>query len=78
MSNKCPFEVGDLVKFTPSERTQGLYQDIERFGLAIGQQAEIREIQEDTYLYFDARAGGFPWNEFTLIENRHKKSRKKE
>jgi len=32
----CPFNVGDHVRFTPSQRTSGLYQDIERFGVAVG------------------------------------------
>lgn len=67
MHPKCPFHVGDRVRFTPSARTQGLYQDVERFGLTIGAEAVIREIREETYLYFDDGAGGFPWNEFTLV-----------
>jgi len=63
--NKCPFKVGDVVKFTPSERTRNLYQNIERFGLAIEQTVVIREIRDGIYLYFDNGAGGFPWNEFS-------------
>ena len=68
MSDKCPYDVGDLVRFTPSERTRGLYQDIERFGLAIGEVATIREIRDGVYLTFDENAGGFPWKEFSLVE----------
>jgi hypothetical protein len=67
MSNECPFGIGDTVRFTPSPRTRGLYQDIARFGLGIGEEAVIREIREGTYLYFDSGAGGFPWNEYTLV-----------
>lgn len=66
---KCPFCVGDLVQFTPSERTQGLYQNINRFGLEIGQEAVITEIRGGVYLYFGKNIGGFPWNEFTLVKN---------
>jgi hypothetical protein len=63
---KCPFKIGDTVRFTPSERTKGLYQDIERFGLKVNEERQITNIKEDTYLYFQ-EAGGMPWNEFTLV-----------
>ena len=61
----CPFRVGDQVVFSPSNRTRGLYQDIERFGVKIGEKRTISEIREETYLYFDGGAGGWPWNEFS-------------
>ncbi len=61
----CPFEVGDMVTFTPSARTRGHYQDIERFGVCIGQSLAIAEVREDCYLYFAGGKGGWPWNEFT-------------
>ena len=61
---KCPFNVGDKVRFCPSSRTRGLYQDLESFGLKVGEVSTIREIKDDTYLYFDGGIGGMPWNEF--------------
>ena len=67
MSGKCPYVVGDVVRFTPSERTCGLYQNMERFGLKIGQVATIAEVRDGMYLYFAEGAGGFPWNEFTPV-----------
>lgn len=67
MIEKCPYSVGDEVRFTPSERTRGLYQNIERFGLKIDQVATIREVRDGVYLYFEGGSGGFPWNEFTLV-----------
>ncbi|MHB9054462.1 MAG: hypothetical protein ACYC5F_10860 [Thermoleophilia bacterium] len=70
MKEKCPFEVGDAVKFTPSERTRGLYQNIERFGLKVGQEAIVREVRDGIYLYFDDGAGGFPWKEFSLVKKK--------
>jgi hypothetical protein len=63
----CPFSVGDVVKFTPSERTRGHYQNIEGKGIKINQELEIERIKDDTYLYFAKDTGGWPWNEFTLI-----------
>jgi len=37
----CPFKVGDYVRFTPSKRTSGLYQNIERFGVSLGDVCQI-------------------------------------
>jgi len=62
----CPYEVGDWVIFNPSDRTKGLYQNLERFGVAPGERLKITEIRNDTYLYFGSNRGGWPWNEFTL------------
>lgn len=68
MTEKCPYDVGDVVRFTPSARTKGLYQNIERFGLTEGDEATVREVRDGVYLYFDNGAGGFPWNEFLLVK----------
>jgi hypothetical protein len=61
----CPFRVGDKVRFTPSSRTSGLYQDIARFGVRPGDERVVEEIREGVYLYFAGGQGGWPWNEFT-------------
>ena len=61
---RCPFSVGDRVTFQPSLRTSGVYQNLEGFGVRVGQTVTITEILEDTYLYFENGAGGWPWNEF--------------
>lgn len=63
-TQECPFKIGDKVKFTPSERTKGQYQNIEGFGLEENKDYIIREIKDSIYLYFDDGKGGFPWNEF--------------
>lgn len=62
----CPFVVGDIVRFCPSERTRGHYQDIKRFGLSIGEEAAIISIEDGVYLHFE-KGGGWPWNEFELV-----------
>ena len=64
---KCPYSIGDIVRFTPSKRTLGHYQNIERFGIKVNQELEIKEIKEGTYLYFESGTGGWPWNEFTPV-----------
>ena len=66
---QCPFKVGDIVRFTPQERTIGHYQDIERFAVKIGQELPIKSIKENMYLYFENDGGGWPWNEFTLVKS---------
>ena len=67
VSIPCPFAVGDRVRFAPSERTLGHYQDIESFGVSVGAILPIAEIREDCYLYFAGGIGGWPWNEFTAV-----------
>ena len=64
-NSQCPFLVGDSVRFTPSERTLGHYQDIERFGVKPGQVLAIAEIRDGCFLYFASGTGGWPWTEFT-------------
>lgn len=67
--SECPFRVGDLVRFVPSARTRGLYQNIEETrGVKLDEVNAIREIREGTYLYFDGGRGGWPWNEFETAE----------
>ena len=65
---KCPFKVGDKVRFSPSARTRGLYQNLDRFGLKIDQVLPITEIRDGLYLYFEDGSGGFPWNEFVSAQ----------
>ena len=67
-SSSCPFRVGQLVRFTPTERTRGLYQSIGGFGLEPGDVQPIAEIREGVYLYFADGTGGWPWNEFSSAE----------
>jgi len=62
---QCPFQVGDLVRFTPSERTLSLYQDIQRFGINPGEIRAIAEIRNGCYLFFANGSGGWPWGEFS-------------
>jgi hypothetical protein len=67
--NECPFSIGDTVRFTPSERTRGHYQNLERFGVKPNDELKIERIENGMYLYFKNGAGGWPWNEFTLVHN---------
>ena len=66
--NQCPFAVGDLVRFTPTDRTRGHYQNIDGYGIAVGEVKRIEAIRDDTYLYFANGAGGWPWKEFTRAD----------
>jgi hypothetical protein len=64
-SAQCPFRIGDRVRFTPSARTVGLYQNVERFGVRVDEVHPIQSIKDGVYLYFDEGKGGWPWTEFT-------------
>jgi len=68
--SKCPFKLGDKVKFVPSERTKGWHQhSFERLGLKPGQVGQIEEIRENTYIYIDKeKKGGFPWTDFRKVD----------
>ena len=68
MNSNCPFNIGDKVKFTPSKRTQGQYQNIEGMGVAIGEIIIIGEIKDNCYLYSNEGKGGWPWNEWEAVE----------
>jgi hypothetical protein len=48
---KNPFEIGNVVRFAPSEGTRSLYQNIERFGVAIGEEAEVKSIRDNVYAW---------------------------
>ena len=65
-ASKCPFKVGDMVKFTPSSRTRGHYQNVEQLtGLKANDVGKITEIRGGIYLDLDNGRGGFPWEEFS-------------
>ncbi len=68
---KCPFQVGMRVKFSPGKRTEGLYQDITNFGLTPRKNYEITEIKNELYLYFK-EGGGWPWNELQPTNEKEK------
>ena len=63
-ASKCPFKVGDIAKYTPSEKTRNLYPN----NLKPNDVAKIVEIRGGIYLYFEDGRGGFFWNEFSLVK----------
>jgi hypothetical protein len=66
-ASKCPFKVGEMVKFTPSPDARKSSKIIELCGLEINEIAKIAEIRGGIYLYFEDGRGGFSWNEFSSI-----------
>ena len=66
-NTKCPFAVGDTVRFVPSKRTLGLYVNIDRFGISSGEIGIINCISDGSYIYFDKGRGGWHWREFELV-----------
>ncbi len=68
MTKNCPFQVGDKVKFVPSERTQGLYQDIEGMGVSIDEVITIGKIKDNCCIYSNNDKGGWPWTEWEAVK----------
>lgn len=66
---KCPFKIGDRVKFTPNQRAIGWYQhSFERMKIHPGYEGTITAIKEETFIYLDKKIGGFPWTNFKKIQ----------
>jgi len=62
---KCPFKIGDRVKFSPSDHCKGWHQEsFDRLRIHPGYAGIITKIEKDIYLYLDDGRGGFPWIEF--------------
>lgn len=61
----CPFSVGDIVQFSPDERTIGWYTIGGFFGLVIGEVGMIERI-DDGFVYLSDARGGFHWKCFRL------------
>jgi len=66
----CPFSVGDIVRFTPSQRTISYYPDPSIFGIKIGEELPIKSIKDDIYLEFENKKDGWAWNDFTLVRRK--------
>lgn len=64
MKEKCPFNIGDLVVYNPSQRGHNL-DDGER--LVIGKEYCVSAIEQDSYIVvegYDHPGGGIYWTEF--------------
>ena len=68
MKKDCPYKVGDKVRFSPSDRTKGLYQNINKGQVQEGEVMIIKEIKDQCYLYGEGGKGGWPWNEWERVE----------
>lgn len=64
----CPFVIGDVVRFTPSSRALRQQDSITAFRVEPGQELAITKIGDGLYLFFADDAGGWPWNEYTLVK----------
>ena len=62
---KCPFKIGDSVKFIPSERFKCWHQEsFYRLNIYPGYIGKVTKIEKDTFIYLDGNKGGFHWIEF--------------
>ena len=68
MKKNCPFKIGEKIRFKPSKRTQGLYQDIEGMGVSIGEVIIVGTIKDNCYIYSQDGKGGWPWTEWESVK----------
>ncbi len=62
---KCPFKIGDRVRFCPDERTIGwTYATFDRVRLKPGDTGTVTRIEGGQYLFLDDERGGFHWECF--------------
>ncbi len=67
-AKKCPYKVGDRVKFVPGERTIGWHQPkMESQGLHAGYVGTVTQVKDGIYIYLDGDKGGFPWTDFQKV-----------
>ena len=62
---KCPFKVGEIVIFSPSDHCRGWHQEsFERLRIYPGYKGRITRIEKGKFIYLDDDKGGFNWIEF--------------
>jgi hypothetical protein len=73
-NEKCSFEIGDIVRFTPSDRTKAGFDFSNRYmDPKLGKEYEIRKIVNDVWVFVDFDVWGFYWTDFTLISKAEKR-----
>lgn len=66
---KCPYKIGDKVKFEPSEHCKGWHQEsFDRLRIYPGYIGKITKIEKDLFIFLDDNRGGFHWIEFKKAE----------
>jgi hypothetical protein len=70
MSLKCPFKVGDLVIYRPTNRGRGLIVMTDLAALKPGSKYKIVAVDDDAYIRVEglenAAGGGLYWTEFSV------------
>ena len=69
-TESCPFKLGDVVKFTPTDYDLAKLSVMELYGLKPNDTGAIVRIESDRYVYLEnSKPGmGLDWELFTLIE----------
>ncbi len=65
---KCPFKIGDKVKFNPSDHCKGWHQEsFKRLGIHPGYIGKVTRIEKEMFIYLDDNKGGLHWIEFKKV-----------
>ena len=70
MESTCPFNVGDVVRFSPNDYDLAKLSALELYGIIPGETGKIVRIEQGRYVYLEnSKPGmGLDWEMFTLIE----------
>jgi len=66
---KCPYKIGDKVRFIPSQHSKGWTPHRDTWGLVDNEIYKILDIKDDVYLYvLHNQSNGWHWKDFEIIE----------
>lgn len=70
MESTCPFKVGDVVRFSPTDYDLAKLSALELYGILPEETGKIVRIEQGRYVYLEkSKPGmGLDWEMFTLIE----------
>jgi hypothetical protein len=68
-SQSCPFKIGDVVKFTPTNYDLAKLSVMELYGIKPGEMGKIVKVENDRYVYLEKSTPGMglDWELFTLL-----------
>jgi hypothetical protein len=67
--DKCPYKIGDKVRFKPSQHSTGWTPHRETWGLVDDEAYKILDIQNGVYLYVsENQSNGWHWKDFEIVD----------
>lgn len=75
-SSTCPFKIGDIVRFSPSDYALAKLSALELYGILPNAIGQVVRIEHGRYVYLENSAPGMglDWEMFVLIERKNERS----